>query len=300
VPNPVRKVVIPAAGLGTRFLPATKAIPKEMLPILDRPLIQLAVEEAAASGIETVIMVIGKGKNILSEHFRRDEVLENILTTRGRTRDVEILRRISALAEIRTVLQERPLGLADAIRSTRQLVGDEPFAVILPDALIDAQVPCTFQLMKCYQKRGGCVVATELVEPWQTGSFGMLDVVPVLDEDDKRTLRVISMVERPRPGQTRSLYGIFGRYILTPEIFSYIEKTSPGFNGELQLTDAISLCLERTPVYAYHFEGQHFDAGSKRGFLMATLAYALKDPELSQLLLKDLAALELRFTSNVN
>ena len=295
----IRTAVIPAAGLGTRLLPATKVVPKEMIPIVDRPLIQLAVEEAAASGLETVILVTGKGKSLLAEHFHRNVALENTLVRRDRSTEAELLRRLSQLAQIRAVCQEAPRGLADAIRSARSLVGDEPFAVILPDALIDSAVPCTRQLMDCYEKHAGCIVATQIVDPSEVDRFGILDVVPISDRYcGGRALRVISLTERPRPGSVSSRYGIFGRYILEPKIFPCIENTRPGFGGELQLTDSLLVCSGQVPIYAYRFEGKHYDAGNKLGFLQATLAYALKDPELARPLREHLLTLDLTRTAN--
>jgi UTP--glucose-1-phosphate uridylyltransferase len=289
----IRKVVIPAAGLGTRLLPATKAVPKEMMPIAGRPMIQVAVEEAAATGLETVILVIGKGKSLLPEHFHRDVALENALLRRGKSEDAELVRRLSQLAEIRAVWQHAPLGLADAIRSAHSLIGDEPFAVILPDALIDSEVPCIGQLMSCYERHPGCIIATRMIDASEVERFGILDVVPMRDSCcGRRTLRVNSLTERPQPGFVSSRYGVFGRYVLEPEIFASIEHTHPGFGGELQLTDALLVCSGSVPLYAYRFEGKHYDAGSKLGFLQATLAYALKDPELAGPLREHLATLE--------
>ena len=278
----IRKVVIPAAGLGIRLLPATKAVPKEMMPIAGRPLIQFAVEEAAASGLETVILVVGKGKNLVAEHFHRNLELEDALVQRGKSEDAELIRRLSELIEIRTVHQDVPLGLADAIRSARALVGNEPFAVILPDVLIDAPIPCTRQLINCYDKHPGCTIATRTIDPTQADRFGVLDVVPFSEAGDGRTLRVVGVTERPQPGSAFSHYGIFGRYILEPAIFSCIDRTRPGFAGELQLADSLLLSAERAPLYAYLFQGAHYDAGNKLGFVQATVAYALKDPELAQ------------------
>lgn len=290
--NEIQKVVIPAAGLGTRFLPATKVVPKEMLPIAGRPLIQFAVEEAAASDLRTVILVIARGKNLVAEHFSRNVALEKILLQRGRSADAELIRRLSEVAEIQTVCQEAPLGLADAIRSARSLIGDEPFAVILPDAVIDSATPCIRQLMDCYQKHRGCIIATQTVAPSDVDRFGILDVASLLDTCcGGRTVRVTSLTERPKLGSVSSRNGIFGRYILEPEIFSCIEHAHPGFGGELQLTDALLLYSYRSPLYAYQFEGTHYDAGSKLGYLQATLAYALKDPDVAQSLQQHLRSL---------
>jgi UTP--glucose-1-phosphate uridylyltransferase len=288
----IRKLVIPAAGLGTRFLPATKVVPKELLPIAGKPLIQFAVEEASASGIETVILVISSGKGLVAEHFDPNPHLESLLRSRGDTRSAELIRQLSELAEIRTVWQDSPLGLADAIRCARALVGDEPFAVILPDALIDSECPCIAQLMTCYDKHPGCVIATQMVEHRDVSRFGILDVILMHDPCcEGRVLRVMSLTERPSPESTSSCFGIFGRYILEPEIFSCIDRTRPGYGGELQLTDSLSLCSDRTPIYAYQFHGTHYDAGDKFGYLQASIAYALKDPDTGRSLLEHLAAL---------
>ena len=279
----IRTAVIPAAGLGTRVLPATKVVPKEMLPVADKPLIQFAVEEASASGLETVIFVLGPGKELLADHFQPDEVLEEILRKQGKDAVAEQIRRLSALAEVRTVLQENPLGLADAIRCARPLISDEPFAVILPDALIDSQVPCTRQLMDCYDAHPGCIIATRMVESSEVNRFGILDLLPMHDSCcNGHVSRVNTLVERPQPSSVISRYAIFGRYILEPNIFSFIDRTRPGFGGELQLTDALLLCCGQVPIYACHFEGRHYDAGSRLGFLEASVTYALKDPELEQ------------------
>jgi UTP--glucose-1-phosphate uridylyltransferase len=289
----VRTAVIPAAGLGTRFLPATKVVPKEMLPVHDKPLIQFAVEEAAASGLENVILVIGEGKNLLAEHFRRNTSLEDSLLRQGKTELAEQIRRLSAIADIRTVWQQSPLGLADAIRSARPLICDEPFAVILPDALIDSATPCIRQLINCYEQHAGCIIATGIVDSSEVSRFGILDLVPMIDSCCRgRVWRVNALVERPSPATVTSRHGIFGRYILEPEIFSCIERITPGFGGELQLTDALMLCCSQAPVYAYEFAGTHYDAGSKVGLLKASLAYALKDCESEQGLRECLATLE--------
>lgn len=278
----IRQVVIPAAGLGTRFLPATKVVPKELLSICAKPLIQYAVEEAAASGIETVILVISRGKELLAEYFQRNVPLENALAERGKEEAAASLRSLSDLGDIRIVYQDAPLGLADAIRSAQSLLAEEPFAVILPDALIDSIVPCIRQLIDCHERHPGCVIATRAVDPAETDSFGMMEAVPMTDPCcGGRALRVGSLIERPPAGSHALRHGIFGRYILEPEIFSSIEQTRPGLSGELQLTDALSLYSQHKSIFAYCFEGSHYDAGSKVGFLQATLAYALKDSALA-------------------
>jgi UTP--glucose-1-phosphate uridylyltransferase len=289
----IRKAVIPAAGFGTRFLPATKVVPKELLPIAGRPLIQFAVEEAAAAGIETVILVVNRRKSLVARHFDRDPQLENLLAQSGKGEEERLVRRLSELAEVRTTWQEQPLGLADAIRRARSFVGDEPFAVILPDALIDSVVPCIRQLMDCYAAHPGCIVATQLVEPSEVGRFGIVDVAPMSNTScDGRAMRVTALTERPQPTPDTSRFGIFGRYILEPQIFLSIENIRPGFGGEFQLTDALQLTSTRDPIYAYRFEGVHYDAGSKLGFLQATLWYSLKDPELRSLLREYITTLD--------
>ena len=290
----IRKVVIPAAGMGRRFLPATKVVPKEMLPIAGRPLIQLAIEEVAASGVQSVILVIGKGKRFLTEHFQRDSETERVLRHLGYEDDANQIHRLSQLVEIQTAWQPSPLGLADAIRCARPLVGDEPFAVILPDAVIDAEEPCIGQLISCYRKHPGCIIATRRVKSEEVDRFGILDLVPVPDRCcGGRVSRVRSLTERPRRGTTSSRYGIFGRYILQPGIFEAIEQIPPGFAGELQLTDALLAASSSMPIYAYRFAGEHYDAGSRLGFLQANIAYALKDAALAPLLREYLVSLQL-------
>ena len=297
----IRKAVIPAAGLGTRFLPATKAVPKEMIPLVARPLIQFAVEEAAAAGIDTVVLITNSDKSLISRYFCRDLALEQLLVQRGKDEDAALIRRLSKLTEIQTVYQPLPFGLGDAVRKAQPLVGEEPFAVILPDALIDSQLPCIGQLMSCYEKHRGCIIATQTVDPSETDRFGILDVVPIPDPCcDGRTLLVRSLIERPKPGSLPFRHGIFGRYILEAEIFSCIERTPPGFDGELQLTDALQLYARTRPVYCHRFDGNHYDAGSKLGFLKATIAYALKDPALASPLREHLVALGLTQEANVS
>jgi UTP--glucose-1-phosphate uridylyltransferase len=280
--NRIRKAVIPAAGLGTRFLPASKVVPKELLPLASRPLIQFAVEEAVASGLDTLILVLSRAKSLVAEYFRHDVTLEQTLMRLGHDHGAALVRHLSELADIRVVWQETPLGLADAIRTARPLLADEPFAVILPDAIIDSTVPCIRQLMQCYENYPGCIVATQMVEPSETDRFGILEVTSFADFScGGRALRVTNLTERPHEKSTCSRYGIFGRYILEQEIFDSIEQTRPGFANELQLTDALLVCARRVPLYAYHFEGVHYDAGSKLGYLQASVSFALKDPELA-------------------
>lgn len=278
----IKKVVIPAAGLGTRFLPASKVVPKELMPVAGRPLIQFAVEEAVASGLETVILVLSRSKSLIAEYFQRDVTLEQNLIRRGQDHHAALVHHLSELADIRVAWQETPLGLADAIRKARPLLGHEPFGVILPDAIIDSTVPCLGQLMQCYENYPGCIVATQMVDSSETDRFGILDVTTCSDlYCGGPALRVTNLIERPQEKSTCSRYGIFGRYILEPEIFESIEQTGPGFASEFQLTDALLVCSRRVPLYAYRFEGTHYDAGSRLGYLQACLSFALKDPELA-------------------
>jgi UTP--glucose-1-phosphate uridylyltransferase len=275
----IRKAVIPVAGMGTRFLPITKTVPKEMLPICNKPLIQYAVEEAAASGIQTVILVVGRGKRVLTEYFQPNPILESSLEKRGHDAEAEAMRKLSQLVEITTVWQDSPQGLAHAIGCARVRVGDEPFVVILPDALIDATAPCARQLMDCYAHHPGCIIATRRIRPEEAERFGVLEAVALPDARGRggALVGVLSLTERPTVDPSKTRYGIFGRYVLSPEIFGCIEHLSPGFGGEYQLTDALATCSRDVPVYGYCFQGEHFDAGDQIGFLEATLHYALKD-----------------------
>lgn len=284
----IRKAVIPAAGRGTRLFPATKVIPKEMMPVGGRPVIQFAVEEALASGIKTVILVLCKGKEVVAEHFQPDAFVEHSIAQQGSMGGAaEALGRVSTLVQVRTVWQQSPLGLADAIRAARAMVRDEPFAVILPDALIDSAVPCTRQLMSCYAKNRGCIIATRLVDSCDVGRFGILDVASTQDRaNGNGAMRVKALIERPQPGTITSRHGIFGRYILEPEIFDSIERTEPGLNAELQLTDALMAHTATAAVYGCDFEGKHYDVGSREGFIEASIAYALKDAQIASMIRK--------------
>lgn len=279
----IRKVVIPAAGLGTRCLPATKVIPKEMLPVGDRPLIQYAVEEAVASGARTVILVISPGKELLTEHFQPCPELEAALRDRGLFEEAHKIQQLSELAEIRTVYQAKPLGLANAIDAAAPLIKDEPFGVILPDALIYSDVPCIRQLMDCYVRHPGCIVAVREIADTEVERFGVVTGVPATDATEgDGVLRVESLLERPRASDTASRFGIFGRYVLTPDIFSSIRDTPAGRGGEFQLTDALARRATHEPVFGCLFQGEHYDVGSKLGFVQATLAFALKNTAVSE------------------
>lgn len=273
----IRKAVFPAAGLGTRFLPATKAMPKEMLPLVDKPLIQFGVEEAAASGIEEVIIVTGRGKRVMEDHFDFAPELEQALERKGDTASLDEIRRIAEMVTVVYIRQHAPLGLGHAVLVTRPLIGDEPFAVVLTDDIIFSDVPVTKQLIDVFDRTGSSVVAVEPVAPEEVRSYGMVDPRPV----GNRLYEVERLVEKPRPEEAPSNLGIVGRYVLTPEIFGALESISAGKLGELQLTDAIQLLRQRQKVYAYEFEGVRYDAGSKLGYLEASVHYALERPDVA-------------------
>jgi UTP--glucose-1-phosphate uridylyltransferase len=273
----VRKAVFPAAGLGTRFLPATKASPKEMLPLVDKPLIQYVVEEAVASGIEAVIIVTGRGKSAIEDHFDVSFELEALLRERGRKDDLRMVREITDMARVSYVRQREALGLGDAILQARDLVGDEPFAVMLSDDIIDSKTPALRQLLDVYEKYDAPVLATMEVEGEAISRFGALDVEEVADG----VYRIKDMVEKPLLAQAPSNLAIIGRYVLTPDIFDEIVKTAPGAIGEIQITDAMRALLKKRDFYAVRFEGTRYDAGDKLGFLIATVELALKHKDLA-------------------
>jgi UTP--glucose-1-phosphate uridylyltransferase len=290
----IRKAVIPVAGLGTRLLPLTKAVPKEMLPIGNKPLIQHAVEEAASSGISEIILVTSPDKGAIERHFGRDLPLEHFLKQRGRNSDLEMVRSLSGIAHMTTVCQERPNGLGHALSCTRQLVGDEPFAVILPDALIINSRPCLRQLIDCYQDFPGSYIATREVDTEEVDRFGILKLSPVNGTPwDGCLHRVEGLVEKPTHAAAPSQFGIFGRYLLEPRIFEFLDRTLPDQNGEIQLTDALALYRREYPLYAFRFEGAHYDVGDKLGFLQASVDIALLDGEISGSFRKFLASLPL-------
>jgi len=274
----IKKAVIPVAGLGTRFLPATKTVPKELLPIVDIPAIQYVVQEAVESGITEVIFVTGRGKDGIEDHFDEAPELELVLEERGQREMVETLRRISKMTEVVSVRQKRPLGLGHAILCARDLVGEEPFAVLLSDDLIDAAVPCLQQLLKVFAEKDDSVIALRSVPEQEVQRYGIVNGT----ELSQRLYEVKEMVEKPRPSEAPSRLAIIGRYILRPEIFSILEKIAPGRGGEIQLTDGISQLARQKKVYGYEFEGNHYDIGDKMGFVRATVAYALKREELKE------------------
>lgn len=272
----IRKAVIPVAGLGTRFLPATKAIPKEMLTIVDRPTIQYIVEEVVASGIEQVIMVTGSGKSAIEDHFDYSYELETILEQRKKWTLLEEVKKISNLIEITSVRQKRPLGLGHAILCTKDLVGNEPFVVVLGDDLVDASIPCTQQLLNVFNEFHKPIVAVYPVPKEEIHNYGIVEG----EEIKEHTYRVTKMMEKPVPETTDSTLAIIGRYILTPDIFTILENTPTGHGGEIQLTDALMELARQNQIYAYRFAGRRYDAGDKFGYIQATLAYALKHPEI--------------------
>jgi UTP--glucose-1-phosphate uridylyltransferase len=277
MPQAVRKAVFPAAGLGTRFLPATKASPKEMLPLVDKPLIQYVVEEAVASGIESVIIVTGRGKSSIEDHFDVSFELEALLRERGKHDDLRLVREISEMARVSYVRQREALGLGHAVLQARDWVAEEPFAVMLSDDIIDSKTPALRQLIDVYEKYDAPVVATMQVEGEAISRFGALDVDEVADG----VYRIKDMVEKPALSAAPSDLAIIGRYVLTPDIFAEIEATTPGAIGEIQITDAMRALSKKRDFYAVRFEGKRYDAGDKLGFLIATVEYALKHSEVA-------------------
>jgi UTP--glucose-1-phosphate uridylyltransferase len=275
----VRKAVFPAAGLGTRFLPATKAQPKEMLPLVDKPLIQYVIEEAVASGIKSVTIVTGRGKNAIEDHFDVSFELESILAERGKAEELELIRNIAQMIDVSYVRQKEALGLGHAIRVARDVVGAEPFAVMLGDDIIAADVPCLRQMTDLFESLQASIVATSEVPEAEISSYGVIEGTAV-EGYDGRVFRIENVVEKPPREEAPSNLAIIGRYLLTPEIFDAIDRTTPGRGGEIQITDAIRLLLAEQPVYAYKFEGTRYDAGDKLGFLKATVEFALKRPDL--------------------
>jgi UTP--glucose-1-phosphate uridylyltransferase len=277
MPKPVRKAVFPAAGLGTRFLPATKAAPKEMLPLVDKPLIQYGVEEAAASGIESVIIVTGRGKSAIEDHFDVSFELETVLRERGKKDDLRLVREITDMVRVSYVRQREALGLGHAILQARDLVGDEPFAVILSDDIIDSKTPALRQLLDVYEKYDAPVLATMEVDGEAISRFGVIDGEEIADG----IYRIKDMVEKPSMAAAPSNLAIIGRYVLTPDIFAEIEATKAGAIGEIQITDAMRRLLKKRDFYAVRFEGTRYDAGDKLGFLMATVEFGLKHDDLA-------------------
>ena len=273
----VRKAVIPAAGLGTRFLPATKATPKEMLPIVDKPTIQYIIEEAVASGIEEFLIITGRTKRSIEDHFDRSLELEYELAEKGKEDLLEMVRNIARI-NIYYIRQKEPKGLGHAISCAKQFIGDEPFAVLLGDDVVYTQgTPALKQLMDVYEEKGGSVLGCQMVPEDKVSSYGIVNPVAT---QDTRTFKVKDMVEKPDVKEAPSRLAVLGRYIINPAIFAILEKTVPGKGGEIQLTDALKVLAKQETMYAYNFVGRRYDVGDKEGFLEATVEYALRRPEL--------------------
>lgn len=275
--NTVKKAIIPAAGLGTRFLPATKAMPKEMLPIVDKPTIQYIVEEAIESGIEDIIIVTGKGKRAIEDHFDNNFELEDNLIKKGKFDLLEAVRH-SSKVDIHYIRQKEPKGLGHAVWCARKFIGNEPFAVLLGDDIVKAETPCLKQLIKQFEKTNSSIVGVQKVSDEQTERYGIIDPL----SNKGRLYNVKRFVEKPKKGTAPSNLAIMGRYIFTPEIFDFLDKQEIGAGGEIQLTDAIQKLNEVQPVYAYDFKGKRYDVGEKLGFIRTTIEFALNDEELGK------------------
>jgi UTP--glucose-1-phosphate uridylyltransferase len=278
----VRKAVFPAAGLGTRFLPATKAQPKEMLPLVDKPIIQYGVEEAMASGCDQIIIITGRGKQSIEDHFDVSYELETMLEQRKKTDLLKIVKSISDMIYVAYVRQKEALGLGHAVLMARELVGNEPFAVLLADDVIDAEVPCLKQMVRVFEETQCSVLATQIIEGKMISSYGVLDVKPVDSHFGDRLFEIKNMVEKPKAEEAPSNLAIIGRYILTPGIFECLSNTTTGSGGELQLTDGMRNLLQKEKMYAYVYDGRRHDTGDKLGFLKATVEFALKRNDLGE------------------
>jgi len=276
----VRKAVFPAAGLGTRFLPATKAQPKEMLPLVDKPIIQYGVEEAMMAGCDQIIIITGRGKQAIEDHFDVSYELEKMLEERKKLDLLKIVRDISDMMHVAYIRQKEALGLGHAVLQARELVGNEPFAVLLADDVIDADPPALKQMMDVFQETQCSVIATQVVEGKAISAYGVMDVKPADGRFGGRLFEIKNMVEKPKLEEAPSNLAIIGRYLLTPRIFDVLERTPTGSGGELQLTDGMRLLLKEEKIYAYVYEGRRHDAGDKLGFLKATVEYALKREDL--------------------
>lgn len=276
----VRKAVFPAAGLGTRFLPATKAQPKEMLPLVDKPIIQYGVEEAMAAGCDQIVMVTGRGKQAIEDHFDVSYELESMLESRGKDDLLAIVRQISDMIHVAYVRQKEALGLGHAVLTAKELVGDEPFAVLLADDVIDADPPCLKQMMDVFNETQCSVIATQMVEGPAISAYGVIATKPVNSRWGDRLYEVTDLVEKPKLEEAPSNLAIIGRYILTPKIFEKLQHTPFGRGGELQLTDGMRELLKSEKIYGFCFEGKRHDTGDKLGFLKATVEFALKRPDL--------------------
>jgi UTP--glucose-1-phosphate uridylyltransferase len=281
MPAKVRKAVFPAAGLGTRFLPATKALPKEMLPVVDKPIIQYGVEEALHSGIQNIIIVTGRGKSAIEDHFDVSFELEYLLESRKKKDLLAIVRGITDMINVAYIRQKEALGLGHAVLRASELVGDEPFAVVLADDVIESETPCLRQLLDIYNFFSTPVLAVMEVPRESISSYGCIDADPVMHNgSNDRVYRIRDLVEKPKASEAPSNLAIIGRYVLTPDIFESLQAIDPGSGGEIQLTDAIRHLGRSRPIYAYRFEGTRYDAGDKLGFLKATVEYALRRHDL--------------------
>jgi UTP--glucose-1-phosphate uridylyltransferase len=285
----IRKAVIPAAGWGTRFLPTTKTLPKEMLPLVDKPIIQYVVEEAVSCGVEMVIIVTSLGKKAMEDYFDRSADLERFLAQKGQTQLLEKIRQLSNMVDIRYVRQKEQLGLGHAVSVARQVVGNEPFIVMLPDDLFEQQEMVLKRMLEIFEQYHGSVVAVKRVDRSQVARYGIIEPIKI----SERLSQVTSMVEKPAVDQAPSDLAIVGRYVLTPEIFEALENTPPGALGEIQITDGIGRLLRTQPAYAYEVEGEHYDAGTPLGWIQATIALALKHPEMGPAIREYLKKLQL-------
>jgi len=285
----VKKAVIPAAGFGTRFLPATKVVPKELLPIVDKPTIQYIMEEVAAAGIEEVILITGREKGSIEDHFDTSSELENHLKKKNRMDLLRMVQNISEMVTLVSVRQKEPLGLGHAILCVKKVVGEEPFAVLLGDDLIDAKIPCIRQMMDVYQEMDGALIAIQKIPKTETHLYGIIKGKRVKE----RVYRIEEMVEKPKQGTAPSNLAIIGRYILPPQIFGILEKVSPDRKGEIQLTDGLRELSQRVPVFGYEFFGDRYDAGDKLGYLQANISFGLKHPELGPKLKRFLKNMQL-------
>jgi UTP--glucose-1-phosphate uridylyltransferase len=288
----ISKAVIPAAGLGTRMLPATKAVPKEMLPIAGKPLIQYAIEELAASGIDSVILVVRNQKSLLQSHFERDLVLESSLESRHLAATVEELRRLNDIANLQFVEQHQPLGLANAVCCARPLLAGESFFVLLPDVIMVNPDPVARQMIQAQASRGGSVVAIREIEAGEVDRHGIVEVDPTTAADSGATIRITGLVEKPSLSVAPSRFGVFGRYVLEPAIWEAIDQTNPDARGEIQLTDALNLLCRTNSLYGLHFQGHHYDAGDPFGYFRANVDLSLRDPHLRQPCLEYLSRLQ--------
>lgn len=287
----ITKAVIPAAGFGTRMLPATKSVPKEMLPVAGKPLIQYAVEEAAASGIETIILVVRDHESLIQAHFTRDRKLESLLRKRRLGASIELIRGLAGFADLRYVEQKSPLGLAHAISCARSHVGDEPFAVLLPDVIMSSKEPVTNQLIRARKLHGGSVVAVREVRSQDVGRFGIVRTTRLRVPRFSRSIPLVGLVEKPTADEAPSRLGVFGRYLLEPTIWPAISRINADPSGEAQLTDALNSLCENEPLFGFRFEGRHYDAGDRLGYLKANIELTLESRELCQPLLRHLAGI---------